>query len=373
MNTSDLARVNNIGDQLELLYKPLRLDPYNAPVNRDEEKRALFTAHAQAKSYHPQFTYNPTPDGWEIPLAEFLRVELRHGNTEWDALLRLDAESTLEAVKATTTHNPELITQHTRKLHGDISLELIAAARNVLATTHVALEEKTVSAETAAAVLRGGLVKAGLTDWEVLVDPAMVAKMNVRSVEKQVRVRQGEFFASEDIQRLLVHEIGTHVFRAVNGEAQPLRLLRMGFAGYMTTEEGMATFHEEHYGLKSNKDRRTYALRVLAAYLSLTQGFFEVFTYIAEFTSRDEAFAIVQRAKRGFTDTGIPGSHVKDKVYLEGFLQVSAYLGKQPDHYRYLMSGKVSTDMIHLLEKLDKDGILLSPRCLPEMLIDQVT
>jgi uncharacterized protein (TIGR02421 family) len=373
MNHSEVVRLNQLGDQLELLYKPLRLDPYNAPVNRDEEKAALFAAHAQGRPYNPQFTYNSTPDRWERPLAEFLRVELKHGNTAWDALLISDAEHTLKAVQATTTHDPNSITQHTLELHGDISLELIVAARNVLATTDIAREEKSVSAESAAAVLQEGLIKAGLTDWKVLVDPAMVAKMNVRSVEKEVRVRQGEFFASEDIQRLLVHEIGTHVFRAVNGEAQPLRLLRMGFAGYMTTEEGMATFHEEHYGLKSNKDRRTYALRVLAAHLSLTQGFFEVFTYISEFTSRDEAFAIVQRAKRGFTDTSVPGSHVKDKVYLEGFLEISDYLEKHPEHYRYLMSGKVSTSMIHLLEKLDVDGVLTPPRCLPEMLINQST
>ncbi|MDT9278030.1 MAG: DUF1704 domain-containing protein, partial [Limnospira sp. PMC 737.11] len=153
------------------------------------------------------------------------------------------------------------------------------------------------------------------------------------------------------------------------GQLQPLRLLRFGLTNYMLTEEGMATYHEYRYGVRNPDDTRRYALRVLAAHLSLTNDFHTVFCEVAQHTTIEEAFDIVTRAKRGFEDTSAHGVHVKDKVYFEGFRLVSAHLTAHPEDYSLLMCGKVSIDMLPLMHALQADNLLYEPQYLPEMLI----
>jgi len=184
-----------------------------------------------------------------------------------------------------------------------------------------------------------------------------------------VKIHNDQFFTDAEVKRLLVHEIGTHVFRAVNGELEPLRLLRFGFDNYLLTEEGLATYHETRFGVQNNEDQRRYALRVLAAHLSLLNSFYEVFCAVVEHTTTEEALEIVTRAKRGFTDTRVHGAHVKDKVYFEGYQKVSAHLRCHAEDYPLLMCGKVSLEMIPSLEQLRKDGLLVEAKYLPEMLM----
>ncbi|MBP0031499.1 tyrosine/phenylalanine carboxypeptidase domain-containing protein [Roseofilum sp. Guam] len=125
----------------------------------------------------------------------------------------------------------------------------------------------------------------------------------------------------------------------------------------MATEEGLANYHEACYGVQSPADQRRYALRVIAAYLSLNHSFYDVFCELIQHTTFDKAFAITSRAKRGFTDTSVPGCHVKDKVYFEGFRQVSAHLEQYPDDYSLLMCGKVALDMFRS-ERVTRPGLL---------------
>lgn len=365
-----LKRLNELGDRLEELQKPLRVERYMAPVNRDEEKQKLLTAHAHSEPYNPQFTFRATPEGWDKPLREFSH-DLDSKASVWEQWLYRDAEKTLQSLRAAETHDPASITEISLDSYGRPSPNLIEAAHEVLATKFENPQERTTPTQEVAEYMREALAKARLTEWTVIVDEAMNARMSVRGVEKQVKIREGEFFTPRAIKRLLVHEIGTHVFRSVNGNAQPLRVLRLGLEGYLATEEGLATYHENRYGVQDSNDQRRYALRVLAAHMSLSGSFYDAFAYIAQHTTIDEAFEIVVRAKRGFQDTSVRGSHVKDIVYLQGLLMVSAHLQENPSDYPFLMSGKVSLEMLPILKELQNGGQLDKPRYLPEMLMVQ--
>ncbi len=368
MEQSTLQRLNGLGDALQALYIPIQVTRYTSPLNRADEKQRLFAAHAAGKEYNPQYIYEPTPTGWDQPLHSFLTT-LRPEANEWETLIHADIVRTLTSMKAAETHDPTLITAETIRGYGEPSPALVCAAREVLEISSIQPDERTIPVQEVADLMRNALGKAGLNDWSVVITSAMQARMSVRAVEKQLKIHDCQFFTDAEMTRLLVHEIGTHVFRAVNGELEPLRLLRFGFDNYLLTEEGLATYHEARFGVQNGEDQRRYALRVLAAHLSLVNSFYEVFCAVAAHTTTEEAFEIVMRAKRGFTDTKVHGAHVKDKVYFEGYQKVSAHLRSHPEDYPLLMCGKVSIEMVSSLRQLCEDGLLVEPKYLPEMLV----
>lgn len=368
MEKQTLQRLNSLSEQLQVLYASIDVAHYTAPLNRNTEKPQLFASHAAGKIYHPQFSYHSPPSGWEQPLYQFLSELQPHENI-WEHWIYQDVVFTLDLMRAAVTRDPVLTTETTVKVYGEPSTDLVQFAYEALAKLPIELEPRTIPSEDMAAWMRKALTEAGLTDWCVIISNAMSARISVRSVDKQVQINAEHLFTANELKRLLVHEIGTHVFRSVNGDLQPLKLLRFGLYSYMLTEEGLANYHEAYYGVQSAADQRRYALRVIAAHLSLNQSFYEVFRELAQHTNLDEAFDIVARAKRGFTDTSLPGCHVKDKVYFDGFRQVSAHLERYPDDYSLLMCGKVALSMLPELRNLRENSWLVQPHYLPERLV----
>lgn len=367
MEQLDIRKLNQLGDQLEILLAPLRPSHYTVALNREEEREKLYQAYQTDKVYHPQFIYQDIPPNWGAELRNFF-YGLKPSNA-WEILLHSDIQHHLDSLDAIVSRDPDKITAITISKHGIPSHDLVEAAKLALKRNEIDVEpEKNISAQDAAEFLRQALQAVELTEWRVNVED-MNAGMSVRGVEQLIRVRQDDMFSEIQLKRLLVHEIGTHVFRYANGIQQKLRLLRFGLSGYMMTEEGMATYHEHKFKLRNRHVEERYALRVIAAQMSLTHGFHDVFAHLVEYTDKDIAFDITVRAKRGFNDTSAYGTHIKDKVYLEGFIKVSAHLETYPDDYPLLMSGKISLDMLPQLCQLQADGLWIKPRYLPEMLL----
>ncbi len=367
VNEKELERLNRLSQQLEEIYKQLRVEEYNAPLNRNEEKEQLYKNYAVEKAYNPQFTYRPVPVGMNKHLQKFIR-EIEPERNPWEELLFKDAKQMLDTLETIVTHDPAQITAFSIAADGLPSQKLVQDAYIELSTIKVSPEDETIAAEEASQIMRDALDTIQLFDWEIIIDDVMSASMMVRSVEKKIKIRKGKKFSSHAIKRLLVHEIGTHVFRYTNGAAQKIHLLRLGLSGYMMTEEGMATYHEEKYNLRDLVAARRYALRVIAAQLSLTHSYFDVFTLIAKHTTLDDAFDIASRAKRGFKDTSEYGSHIKDKVYFEGFKKISLHLQANPSDYVYLMGGKVSLDMLPLLQEINSTNLFVPPHYTPELI-----
>ena len=368
MEQPTLKRLNALSEQLQVLYEPIDIYYYTAPLNRETEKEQLLASHTAEKPYNPKFIYHSPPSDWEQSLCQFIS-ELKPDENVWEHWIYQDVVFTLNSMRAAVTRDPVLITETTVKTYGEPSKDLVQLAYAALAQIPLKSEPQTVSSKEVADCMREALNKAGLNDWNILVTPVMSARMSVRSVEKRVQVNAEALFTTNELKRLLIHEIGTHVFRSVNGTLQHLKLLRFGLYNYMATEEGLANYHEAYYGVQSPADQRLYALRVISAYLSLNHSFYDVFCELIQHTTFDEAFEITSRAKRGFTDTSVPGCHVKDKVYFEGFRQVSAHLKQYPDDYSLLMCGKVALDMLPDLKKLRDQGYFVEPRHLPEHLV----
>lgn len=366
----DIERLNDLGDELESLEKPIKVSKFNTPLNKADEQNRLYAALDAGETYNPQFVYEEAPTDYDRPLIDFLR-KLDPTLSAWEKLIFDQVVQILGELETLQTHSPAQITANSIQSSGLPTPDLVAAAQEYLQQNAEDIVERNIPAEDAADSLRSALARAQLAEWKVVVDPVMNARMMVRSVDKEVYVNANAEFNDSEIKRLLVHEVGTHVFRYVNGEAQPLRLLRKGLSGYIMTEEGMATYNETKYDVQDISVMRKYALRVICAYMALTHSFVEVFTNLIEYTTRDEAFDIVTRAKRGFRDTSEYGAHIKDKVYFEGYRKVSTHLQENPEDYELLMSGKIKLEMLPAIRELQKHDAWTSPKLLPDLFFQE--
>jgi hypothetical protein len=366
-----ITRLNDLSDQLEEIYEAIPTYQYTTPLNMSDEREKIAQAYMNGDEYNPQFRYADVPEGIEIPLIEFVKA-LDPEASYWEYLLHEDVTQSIASLIAIYRRDASLLTANSINSHGLPSKELVEDANVTLEQPTREQLPQDVDSTEAGEFIASALSKAGLTEWRVVFLEDMHARMMVRSSEKIVFIKNGASFSRGVLFRLVIHEIGTHVFRYENGVCHPLRLLRLGLKGYMVTEEGMATYNEARFSTQDLDTLRRYAARVIAAHLSLTHSFFEVFAHLVrKGLSTKEAYAVVTRAKRAFINTAEHGANVKDKAYLEGYRTVSRHLQNRPEDYSLLMSGKVSINMLPLLNDLREQGLLNAPRYLPHVFVQE--
>ncbi|NQT37773.1 MAG: DUF1704 domain-containing protein, partial [Planctomycetes bacterium] len=168
---------------------------------------------------------------------------------------------------------------------------------------------------------------------------------------------------ADRVDALVQHEIGTHLVTYYNGRAQPFRQLYTGLAGYDVLQEGLAVLAEYLVGGLSGPRLRLLAARVLAArYLIDGASFVETFRLLhrsCEF-SQQTAFTLATRAYRG-------GGLTKDPIYLQGLVEILAYLEHGGD-LEPLLVGKIAADHVPLMRELQLRQILRSPPLRPRYL-----
>jgi len=197
-----------LNEQLQVLYEPIDIYYYTAPLNRETEKEQLLASHTAEKPYNPKFIYHSPPSDWEQSLCQFIS-ELKPDENVWEHWIYQDVVFTLNSMRAAVTRDPVLITETTVKTYGEPSKDLVQLAYAALAQIPLKSEPQTVSSKEVADCMREALNKAGLNDWNILVTPVMSARMSVRSVEKRVQVNAEALFTTNELKRLLIHEIGT--------------------------------------------------------------------------------------------------------------------------------------------------------------------
>lgn len=341
----DIDVLNSLSDQLEGLRAATNIPRLQAPLNRDVEFERFLQHWKAGEPYDPVFEYANVDLAANLERIEEMRSHV-DDDSPWAVALLRDLEGMRLTLDGLASRHPEAITAASVFIDGGIDEDSVRVASEILEQSPPPADQATrVEAADARDALRAGLQLLSLHDWTVHVEAAMSADMSVIGAERRVQVRQGTTFSIDAIRRLLVHEIGTHVLRSANGSAQPLRILGLGLAGYMATEEGLAAYNEERFGLTDAAVTRKYARRVLATERALSAGFGEVARTFPD-DDPESVFAMMLRVKRGFVDTSAPGAHVKDKVYLEGLLRVRELAAESPSAIDQLMVGKVSIDQL---------------------------
>jgi hypothetical protein len=200
-----------------------------------------------------------------------------------------------------------------------------------------------VPAHLVVARLEQALHERGLTDWRVVNDTVMSARVLVDGAKRLLRVNPEAHFRQRDLARLVVHEVDVHALRAANGQRQQLRIFETGLPGCLATEEGLAMLSEEQAGVASPGVLRRQVEVCLAIDQARQMGFRQLYDTLLARLGAGLAWGICLRIKRGLSHPEHPGVYAKDSVYLQGRMQVHAWLEAGGDA-RKLYIGKVSVD-----------------------------
>ncbi len=320
---------------------------------------AFRLAFRRGRVIDPFFEYLPLPREDMARTARAVRA-LDLGDTEVDAIFRgqiREIELQLEMLEARGTAR---FGEVTAELYGLPDAEIQALARGILCGT-VELESapdidddkgERLNAWAMADAMRDALGRMEIEGWKVVVLGEMSARMSVSARHKEVRIKSDSAFSLPDRDRLIVHELGTHVQRACNGFATGLLNLGLGLPGYMATEEGLASWMEQKHGLLRRSMTIIYAYRALGAHLAHHHSFADTFQGLLDVGASPEiAWDVTLRVKRGLTDTSRLGGNPKDFVYLQGHLLVTRFL-KEGGSEEDLFMGKVAIDQIPMVKSI---------------------
>jgi len=154
----------------------------------------------------------------------------------------------------------------------------------------------------------------------------LVNSANVSGPHQEITLKKNQRYTKSFLNRLIVHEVGTHVFRYENAKRHPLKVFRHGVANYITTEEGLAAYNEMRFGLLTKARLRNYAGRVIAVHKAQTSSFDRTFREMKRFFDEKTALKLTMRAKRGLSHTQVEGGFTKDSVYMKGYYEVTNYM-----------------------------------------------
>lgn len=326
-------------------------------INKKEE----FKKFKKDLSYNPQFKYHHFDARPYIDELESLEIPT---DTELGKMFEEMRQSLL--IEARALHHIGTEKYDTTGLFTEVSQEVLDEAYKILAEPLEVeeKEEKNISARKFAQIIRGHLDHYGLTEWIVELNPHAAARASVTAALKKVTLKARELFSALDVDKLLAHEIDTHVLRAVNGERQQYKIFSIGVPGYLATEEGLAGYNERTQGILKQSTRKYYAISAVITHLCSKQSFSEVYKEVRQYFDDDWfCFKAVARPKRGIGDSAKPGGYLKDHCYLEGMMLMEKYVEEGGD-LKKLYVGKIGIKHLHLLEQ----GILEDPSILPDFI-----
>lgn len=249
-------------------------------------------------------------------------------------------------------------TKKSNDLYGLPKKKLIDVAYEIVQKETSLDKTPKVKARPALKLLRDNLKKFDLK--YKLQRRDIVTSAVVEASEQRIILKKKERFSQNFLNRLVVHEIGTHVFRYENAKVQPLKIFRHGLAHYLETEEGLAVVNEERFGQLRDTYLKNYAGRVIAINTAREKNFYHTFKELKRFFDKKKAFRLAMRVKRGLTYTDVPGGYTKDYVYLRGYREVKKYLKK--GDIKDLYVGKIGLQHLDIIKEMK----LKQPKLLPD-------
>lgn len=274
-------------------------------------------------------------------------------------------EEALATVDAIASGDDTTFTGWSLSAHGTPSQATLSWAHGILAGPVAPSEPLVVTAQVMGDRTTEALRSRGLDDWQVRLEPR-VAKMGVDHTKKRVIVREDASFGEIETQRLLIHEVGGHVLRAVNAASQPDPAALLPFTDATATEEGLATWLEGAAGVQTSNQLRIFAARAIAVDLAGTCGISEITQALADPLGWADAATVAIRVKRGLRDPDRPGGYTKDHAYATGLKLVDDYLNDHPNELDVLMATKWPLRLLPVVHSLIGEGQLHRAQRLPQ-------
>lgn len=150
----------------------------------------------------------------------------------------------------------------------------------------------------------------------------------IRVGKKRIIIGSGVRRYKKNVERLIVHEIESHVLQSMNiySKNNPLQKIS-GYADTLLYGEGIAVYNEFYTGTITREAYDTYYYR-LKAVERLNKPFREIYDYLSSHLPSKKAFVMTYRVKRGMKDTKQPGGFHKDALYLLGYKTIHDYISQ---------------------------------------------
>lgn len=351
--TVDNKMLINIDAKICEIDKEIKLLTYINPRNLAEQKKT-FLSHPE---FSPRFFYRECKLDFNFLRSELKRIpKVNHAlfpmyqskvtELEWRLNL-LESRNTLDFGVAS------------KKVFGGVTKSVYQAALKFAEENRSYNrpdESAMVNAKESIDILQGFLKKYHLGFWKIKILEDSVSDIQVTKRES-ILLKKGSQFQKNRLEALLVHEIGTHVFRFENGKRQPLRILERGTAGYLQTEEGLAVWNQNQLGLDLGDKYLSPAFLIIAIYMAGKMSFRDLFHYLkTTFEMTDElAWKLCVKSKRGLENTEIKTAFTKDAIYFKGNQEIEKYVGKGGG-ITDLYVGKITTGDLKYMG--DVDGLV---------------
>lgn len=329
-------KINQIASSLKLVEK---LKPKNLKVELDKV--------AKDSNYNPQFEYDNHLEMVYQKQNDLLNI---HCNDSALGQIYEDKKTELFNILNIIQNigNPELEYFYSKYIPTPSESEFKLAKK--LKNAKVISKSKHLDFEQVLSQLEDTLKHYKLKNWRIQVKNDMIGKFSVNKSDK-IFVKKGTSITQSRLDKIIAHEILTHVLTTQNGKKQPYLIFQDGMAKYLETQEGMAIYNE--YEL-NNLPARSYAAKnMISSYVALKNSFAEAVNILVEMGyKREIAVRHVLRTKRGLSDTSLPGGITKQVIYTRGALKIEKFIKKGGD-IRDLYIGKIDVDKIDLIKEMN--------------------
>lgn len=358
-NEADLA-LYEIGQKIVVLN-------LIAPQNLNQEKEKFFNS----TRYNPQFAYTIDLDFLTSCEKIINNVQIQAQTWRYSLLeeMKIKFLEEIDLLK-NIVGNPEKFQEINflkyQKPTDILQKELILLTEKDLRKSSVLdLNSQIYTAVQAKQVFEQFLSQKNIL-WKVKIQPDLVPFLDVDAFQKTIFIHPEISFTELQLNRMIVHEIETHLYRALNG-AQLMKLAGTGLKNYEEAAEGLAAYNEYLVDPKETSFLKRFYIRYLAVAQGLQGSFRELYEYLIDQfdLNIEEGWQVAVRVKRGIQDTALPFAFLKDQIYLKGFYRVK----NLTDLERLsLYKGKFSLE--HLASKdfnLKDDTVIPSAKYLPDL------
>ena len=343
--------------ELVSVEKCIKLLWHLKPLNIDVERAAFL----QGKRRNPVFRY---------PVLKFapdsLREKLNNLKPDGTPLGLLFTKKILEIklkINLLEARGKKEFTAFSAQLYGAPTMSLHDEALRILKNPHMgAHAHEKYSTEEVATILQNVLTEYGLLRWKVKIKDHLVSDIAAGKRNALFLLKDASFTRVR-LDRIIAHEIETHILTAENGKYQPYQIFHRGFANYLETQEGLAIFAQEcQKGCLPIAAHRISYLTL--AVLEANKGSFrQVYEAMRGYRlSSEKSFRMALRAKRGLTDTESHGGFTKDIIYLKGYQRIEEF-AQQGGDIKKLYLGKVALEDLPFISKIP---YLVAPRYVPK-------
>jgi len=348
----DFFKLKNIDAQLTESSSRFSFLAMN-PTNIGDELSKV----AEDENYNPVFEYREIPYDVEKTIQKLESID--EHDSYLGGILNRAREQAIHKNKMLLARGTADFTNLSLKVYGAPDRELVEQAKKCIAPMESG-QVKTVSSKAAVNKIKAEILHYG---FEYVVDDvAMSSSAAVQASQRQILVRKDCMFSEQYVRRLIVHEVGTHVLRAENGRLQHFNIFVTGFPDYLATEEGLAVYNEERFGVMGTNTFSRFAARTIAVDKAMGHSFSSIYKMLQDHFSPAIAGRITLRAKRGLEDTSKSGGLTKDYVYLHGYQMVKDFV-KNGGSIRKLYYGKIGLEHVPHMNEIP--GIV-QPLFLPQ-------